>query len=154
MYEWRTGRDCIFKNDIHLVFVTKSLGEIFSNEMLRRVEDIMNETCSQMDCDLLSFSGGDNHIHMTVSAHPKIAVSNLVSKLKAKSSYFLRREYPSELESHLWGRHFWSPSYCLLSCQPDSLGMVEKYIERQSLRPNTKAAKTSQALRKIEKNWA
>uniref|UniRef100_UPI003977B472 transposase n=1 Tax=Chlamydia suis TaxID=83559 RepID=UPI003977B472 len=46
-----------------------------------------------MDCELLEFGGEDDHIHMMVSVHPKLAISNLVSKLKGKSSYMIRREY-------------------------------------------------------------
>jgi len=51
MYKWRTGRSCIFKNIIHLVFVTKYRRRVFSLEMLNRLKKIINETCKQMDCD-------------------------------------------------------------------------------------------------------
>ena len=33
----------------------------------------MKETCEQMDCELLEFGGEDDHIHMMVSVHPKLA---------------------------------------------------------------------------------
>ena len=52
MYEWRTGRSCVFKNTVHLVFVTKYRRGVFSTEMLARTKEVMQETCLQMDCEL------------------------------------------------------------------------------------------------------
>ncbi|MFT6194556.1 MAG: putative transposase [Cognaticolwellia sp.] len=45
---------------------------MFTKEMLEYVNEIMKETCLQMDCELLEFGGEENHIHLVVSAHPKV----------------------------------------------------------------------------------
>lgn len=149
MYEWRTGRSCIFKNNAHLVFVTKYRRGVFTKAMLDRTKEIMEETFQQIDCELLEFGGEHNHIHMMISIHPKVAVSNLVSKLKGKSSYMLRREYWDRIKTMLWGNHFWSPSYCVVSCGGASLDVVKQYIESQNTPPSEKAVKTSRSLKKI-----
>ncbi len=146
MYEWRTGRSCLFKNDAHLVFVTKYRRGVFTKEMLDRTKEIMEETCKQMDCELLEFGGEHDHVHLMVSIHPKVAVSNLVGKLKGKSSYILRREYWNRIKTMLWGNHFWSPSYCVVSCGGASLDVIKQYIENQNTPPSERAVKTSRAL--------
>ncbi len=146
MYEWRTGRSCLFKNNAHLVFVAKYRRGVFTKEMLDRTKAIMEETCKQMDCELLEFGGEHDHVHLTVSIHPKVAVSNLVGKLKGKSSYMLRREYWERIKTMLWGNQFWSPSYCVVSCGGASLDVVKQYIENQSTPPSESAVKTSRAL--------
>jgi putative transposase len=148
MYEWRTGRLCLYKNNVHLVFVTKYRRKVFTKEMLERVNDIIKETCEQMDCELIEFGGEDNHIHLMVSVHPKIAVSNLVGKLKGKSSYMIRREYWEHIKPMLWGNHFWSPSYCVVSCGGASLDIVKEYINNQNAPPSEKSVKTSKALKR------
>jgi len=148
MYEWRTGRKCLFKNNAHLVFVTKYRRGVFTKEMLDRTKEIMKETCKQMDCELLEFGGEHDHVHLMVSIHPKVAVSNLVSKLKGKSSYMLSREYWEHIKTMLWGNHFWSPSYCVVSCGGASLDVVKKYIENQQEPPTERAIKASKALKK------
>ena len=130
------------------MFVTKYRRGVFTKEMLVRVNEIMKETCLQMDCELLEFGGEDNHIHLMVSAHPKIAVSNLVGKLKGKSSYMIRREYWERIKPMLWGKHFWSPSYCVVSCGGASLDVVKQYINSQNEPPSDKAVKTSKALKR------
>ena len=104
-YPWRTGRSCMYKNFVHLVFVTEYRRGVFSLEMLKRLHEILRETCEQMECELLEFGGEDDHVHLMVAAHPKWAISNLVGKLKGKSAYFLRRELAKELRKKLWGNH-------------------------------------------------
>ena len=51
------------------------------------------KTCTQMDCKLIEFNGEDDHIHIMVNVHPKLAISNLVGKLKGKTSYFMRKNH-------------------------------------------------------------
>jgi putative transposase len=127
----RHGRHCVFKNFIHLVFVTKYRRNVLTNPMLKRVEELVRETCQQMDCELIEFNGEHDHTHMIVSAHPKVAISHLVGKLKGKSAYFLRQEFSKEVRKKLWGDHFWSPSYCVVSCGGAPLEIVKRYIDNQ-----------------------
>jgi putative transposase len=127
----RHGRHCVFKNFVHLVFVTKYRRDVISEPMLRRMEELIQETCEQMECELIKFSGEHDHVHLMVSVHPKLAVSNLVGKLKGKTAYFLRQEFSKEVRKKLWGKHFWSPSYCVVSCGGAPLEVVKKYIEDQ-----------------------
>ena len=97
MYEWRTGRSCIHNNTVHLIFVTKYRRNVLTINMLTSLKEIIKETCLQMDCKLIEFNGEDDHIHMLVSVHPKHSVSNLVGKLKGKSSYVLKRVFWDEI---------------------------------------------------------
>jgi putative transposase len=129
--EIRHGRHCVFKNFLHLVFVTKYKRNVLTNLILGRMEELIRETCTQMECELIKFNGEDDHAHLMVSVHPKVAVSNLVGKLKGKTAYFIRQEFSKEVGKKLWGDHFWSPSYCVVSCGGASLEIVKKYIEDQ-----------------------
>ena len=148
MYDWRTGRSCVFKNHAHLVFVTKYRGEVFTVEMLELTKSIIAETCEQMDCELLEFGGEHNHIHLMVAIHPKVSVSNLVGKLKGKSSYMLRREFWGQIKTMLWGNHFWSPSYCVVPCGGATVEVTKQYIEEQNAPPSEQAVQRSKALTK------
>lgn len=146
MYPWRTGRSCVYKNYVHLVFVTKYRRDVFTLEMLNKLKEIFEETCKQMDCELLEFGGEDDHVHMMVAVHPKVALANLVGKLKGKSSYVLRREYWGRIKKKLWGKSFWSPSYCAVSCGGASLKVIKEYIEDQKKPPSEKQIKQSRSI--------
>lgn len=145
-FNWRTGRSCIFKNFVHLVFITKYRRGVFNKEMLDRLHVLFDETCKQMDVELIEFGGEDDHVHIIICCHPKIAISNLVGKLKGKSSYFLRQEFWSQLKSKLWGGHLWSPSYCVVSCGGAPLDIVKDYVANQRKDPDPKNIKRSKLL--------
>jgi len=138
-YAWRTGRSCVFKNNVHLVFVTKYRRDVFTLEMLNRMKELFSETCIQMDVELIEFGGEDDHVHLLVTVPPKLAIANLVGKLKGKSSYFLRKEYTKQLKKKLWGDHLWSPSYCVVSCGGAPLDIIKAYVENQRKPPSQKA---------------
>jgi putative transposase len=116
--------------------------------MLSRIHAIMKETCEQMDCELIEFGGEDDHIHLLAAVHPKLAISNLVGKLKGKSSYLVRQEYHRQLKNKLWGAHLWSPSYCVVSCGGAPLDVIKEYVQNQRKPPSSQAVATSKRLTK------
>ena len=99
-----------------------------------------------MDCELLEFNGEDDHIHMMIHVHPKLAISNLAGKLKGKTSYFMRKYHTTYVKRFLWGNRFWSPSYCMVSCGGAPLDIIKKYIENQRTPTLEKHIKKSVAL--------
>ena len=129
----------MFKNFLHLVFVTKYRRNVLTSKMLTTLENVFTETCLQMDGQLIEFGGEDDHVHLMVSCPPKTAVSNFAGKLKGKSSYVLRKVYMSELRKKLWGSHLWSPSYCVVSCGGAPLDIVKAYVANQRRPPSDKA---------------
>ncbi len=77
--------------------------------------------------------GKDDHIHLLVSAPPKLSVTNIVRWLKGTSAWRLFRECP-ELQSNYWkkvDRHLWSPSYYVESIGTTNQKAVAKYIDDQ-----------------------
>jgi putative transposase len=45
--------------------------------------------------------------------------------------YRLRAQKFTEVHKKLWGNHFWSPSYCAVSCGGAALETVKAYIQDQ-----------------------
>lgn len=78
--------------------------------------------------------GLDDHIHLFVSAPPKISVSSIVKQLKGTSSLRLFAMHP-ELKSEYWKRRgersLWSPSYFAESIGSVNEQAVAKYIDSQ-----------------------
>jgi putative transposase len=151
-FEWRTGRSCVFRTFYHLVFVTKYRRTALTSDMLKRLEEIFKETMQQMDGELLEFGGEGDHVHIMISAHPKNAMSAIVSKLKGKSSYLLRREFWTDIKKKLWGKHFWSPSYCIVSCGGAPLDIVKAYIANQQRPEDPKHIAQSKRLTGVKRN--
>jgi len=148
-YQWRTGRSQIYKHYYHLVFVTKYRRHVFTKEILERTEIIFKETCEQLDCELIEFNGEDDHVHILINIPPKHSVAIVVSKLKGKSSYFIRKEFWEQVKKKLWGDHFWSPSYCSVTCVGAPLEVIKKYIDDQRKPSSKKGVAQSIRERKV-----
>jgi transposase IS200 family protein len=44
----------------------------------------------------------------------------------------IRQANLPEVQRMLWGPHFWSPSYCVVSCGGAPLEVVKRYIQEQA----------------------
>lgn len=124
---WRIGRKCTFENMVHFIFLTKHRN-VLNDKILSRMEEIFDETCKQMRCQLLVVEGGSGHVHLLVSFPPTLAISTLAGKLKGKSSYILMREFSDEIKGKTNKNHFWSPSYCAVSHSNSPLTTIKKFL--------------------------
>jgi putative transposase len=118
--------------------------------MLKRLEDIMRDKCSEVDAQLMEFNGETEHVHLLVSFPAKVSISELVRLLKGVSSRLIRQEFWDQIKNKLWGNHFWSPSYCAVSADGAPLEIIKKYIEDQN-RPSSENQKKMSA--DANKRW-
>jgi putative transposase len=114
-----------------LVFTPKHRRGPFTDEILRRCEEVMRAVCADFETELVEFNGERDHVHLLVHYPPKVALSRLVGSLKGVSARRLRQEFPSHIRKYLWGDHFWSPSYFAASCGGAPLSIIKEYIENQ-----------------------
>ena len=119
------------KNIVHLIFVTKYRRRVFTSEMLRDCERLMRSLASDLKIVIHEFGGENDHVHLMVQIPPTITISSVVKRLKGSSSHLLRKKYWPHVRSYLWGKAFWSPSYCCVSCGGASIETVKEYIENQ-----------------------
>jgi putative transposase len=127
----RRGRSVVHNLHPHLVFVPKYRHGAFTDEILTRCEALMREVCEKANAELREFNGEHDHVHLLIHYPPQVKLSTLVGSLKGVSAHYLRKEYADHLPKHLWGAHFWSPSYFAASAGGAPLSAVKEYIEQQ-----------------------
>jgi len=128
----RTGRHCAFILHAHLVFVTKYRHRVFTDRHLRRMEIIMGDVAANLDCEVVEFNGEANHVHLLVTFPPKVAISDLVQRLKGVSSRRMRQEFPELAAHYRRANRLWSGSYFAGSVGGAPLSILKQYIEQQS----------------------
>ncbi|MEU2744401.1 IS200/IS605 family transposase [Streptomyces sp. NPDC007095] len=124
-------RTVVYTLHAHLVFTPKHRRGPFTDEILRRCEEVMRAVCADFETELVEFNGEKGHVHLLVHYPPKVSVSKLVGSLKGVSARRLRQGYPDHIRKYLWGAHFWSPSYFAASCGGAPLSIIKEYIENQ-----------------------
>ena len=143
IYDWRTGRYCVFKNFVHLVFVTKYRKNVFTPPMLDTMKVAAKESCLNMGGELIEFGGEDDHIHLMVVVPPTPALCFFAGRIKGATSFAVRKAFKKELAAKLWGNHLWSPSYCAVSCGGATLDTVKHYIQNQRKPASIKGVRQS-----------
>jgi len=113
------------------VFTPKYRKAVFTDELLKVCEQVMSDVCVDFGATLDEFNGETDHVHLLVQYPPTVQLSKLVNSLKGVSARVLRRDYPEQVKSLLWGDSLWSPSYFVGSCGGASLNVVKDYIENQ-----------------------
>ena len=72
-----------------------------------------------------------DHVQLLVSVPPDLAVSELVKRLKGRSSRLMLEEF-GELRKVYWGRHLWARGYFVASSGNVTDEVIAEYIEEQS----------------------
>jgi putative transposase len=114
-----------------LVFVPKYRKKVITERVFAVLTSSWETTCSRFECELRETGWESDPVHLLVGYPPKVALSGLVNSLKGRSAHRLRGEHFPEIERKLWGPHFWSPSYCAVSCGGAPLEIVKRYVEQQ-----------------------
>ena len=128
----RRGRHVVYNLHVHLVFVTKYRGKVFTKEVLDDLEKSFIEVCNKFESQLIEFNGESDHVHLLVSYPPKVSISALVNSLKGVSSRMIRKKKYQSIESKLWDDALWSPSYFASSCGGAPIDILRQYIEQQN----------------------
>ena len=114
-----------------MVFVTKYRRKAITERVFEVLKTSWEATCKEFECDLREAGWEYDHARLLVGFPPKVPLSKLVNSLKGGSAHRLRQHNFPEVTSKLWGQHFWSPSYCAVSCGGAPLAIVKRYIENQ-----------------------
>lgn len=128
------GRTSVYNLNYHLIWGTKYRNRVLKGNVEVALKRILYEVAEQYGFSIDHMEiGKDDHIHLLVSAPPKLSVTNIVRCLKGISARQLFVECP-ELQRSYWkrqGRHLWSPSYYVESIGTTNQAAVAKYIDDQ-----------------------
>ena len=92
------------------------------------------QICESEDVIILKGVVSNDHVHMHLNYRPSHSISELVKRLKGRSSRLLQQGFP-ELQKRYWGRHFWSIGYGCWSTGNITDEMVNDYLEHHR-KPN------------------
>ena len=73
-----------------------------------------------------------DHVHLLLSIPPKMAVSEVVGRIKGRVAIRMYKEIP-EIRKKFWGRRFWARGYFVSTVGVDE-ETIRKYIQNQELR--------------------
>ena len=124
----RKGSHTISQMQAHIVWVTKYRYEVLKGDIQKRCRDIIVQICDAEDIRILKGVVSKDHIHLHIEYPPSKSMSDIVKKLKGRSSRKLQEEF-KELSKQYWGKHFWAIGYGVWSTGNMSDEIVQEYLE-------------------------
>ena len=124
------ARSCAFQANYHLIWATKYRRKVLLGSVEVRLLEVLKTIASQCGFEVLTARVHDgDHVHVFVSAQPKVCIPEMVRVLKCNSAKVLFLEFPL-IRKQLWGGHLWSEGYAVRTAGVVTSVKIEEYINR------------------------
>ncbi len=125
------ARTCVYNVNYHIVWCVKYRKPILTESIQKELKQILYDIADDKEFIIQSCEIGNNdHIHLFVSAHPKLSPSYIVKMLKGISGRKLFLNHP-EISDKLWKGTLWNNSYYIETTGSISEDVIKQYIEKQ-----------------------
>lgn len=124
------ARTCVYNAKYHIVWSVKYRKAVLIGEIDDALNQLLNQIAADKSFTIHAMEIMPDHVHVFVSAHPKISPSYIVKMLKGISGRLLMLKYP-KLKQQLWKGNLWNSSYYLETVGSVSKDAIRKYIEKQ-----------------------
>lgn len=123
----------VYNLNYHLVFVTKYRHKVFVGDIADYAKQRINEICVKYGWESLALEVMDEHIHLFVSAPPKVAPLTIASTIKSIVAVDVFRKFTTLKQKYFWGSGLFSDGCYYGSAGTVSSATIKKYIEEQKL---------------------
>ena len=131
---YRKTAHSVYDLKYHVVWITKYRKPVLQGEIALRVRELIRQTCATLEVYIISGHVSADHVHLLVSVPPNVSVSDLVQRLKGRSSRRLLEEF-GELSRQYWGQHMWARGYFAVSTGNVTDEIIQQYIESHGEKP-------------------
>jgi len=109
----------------HVVFSTKNRRRHLTHDVIERLFAYMGGIIRDEGGTLLAAGGVEDHVHVLIQLRTDMALANLMRSVKAKSSRWIKDEFPNQAE------FAWQEGYAAFSVSKSQQATVIDYIARQ-----------------------
>ena len=113
--EYRKGSHTVYNIQFHFVWVTKYRYHVLAGEVKLRVRELIRQICQQHDFLIEQGHISKDHVHSLVSAPTPMSASQIMQKIKGRSSRMLQQEFP-HLKKRYWGSAYLGTWLLLYYC--------------------------------------
>jgi putative transposase len=111
-----------------LVWITKYRYKVLKGAVGERVRDLVRQVCDSNDIQIIKGRVSQNHIHLYISYPPRLSVSEIMRRIKGRTSRKIQEEFP-HLQKKYGGKHFWGIGYGAFSAGNVTDEMIKEYLD-------------------------
>ena len=86
-----------FCHRFQVVWVTKYRYKVLEVPKRERIREIIRQTCEEMGVHIVRVALARDHVHMFLSIPPKLSLSDVMQRIKGRSSRRIQMEFPDGL---------------------------------------------------------
>lgn len=128
--DYNRTRNKVYLMNYHIVWCPKRRRSVLVGAVRDRFEQIIREVCGELQATILAMEIMPDHLHLFISTNPNLPVSEVVQKIKGRSSRVLRQEFAALLKLPT----LWTHSYFVSTAGNVSSETIQKYIAEQTAR--------------------
>lgn len=121
----------MYNINYHMVWIPKYRKRVLTEEVKAEMQKLFTNVANQNDMEILAAEVMPDHIHLFVSAPPRLSPSDVVNMFKGVSARWLRARFP-ELKD--LGDALWTRTYYVGTAGTVTKETVRRYIEEQTPR--------------------
>ena len=119
---------CVHLMMYHFIWIPKRRKKILIGKIKGRLIELIKNKSTELGCEVISVEVMPDHVHLFISANPKLSPNFIIGQIKGVSSRILRIEFPQLLSiPSLWTRSYWVSTAGNVSQK-----VIRKYIEEQT----------------------
>ena len=132
MKNYRKTSHSVYDIKYHFVWITKYRKPVLHGEVAIRLRELIREICKAMDIEIIKGHVSKDHVHLLLSVPPYISASDVMKRIKGKTSRKLLSE-SRMLSKKFWGRHLWARGYFAATSGNVTDEVILQYIELQAV---------------------
>lgn len=129
----------------HLIFATKYRRQVLTPRVFDALRRSVAQTAKAIGVTIEAIEADQDHVHLLFAFPPHLALATIAQRIKGASSRHIRQQRFPDVLRKLWGRHLWSPSYCVVSCGGAPLDVVKRYVDNQNTEGHQRRARFKRA---------
>jgi len=111
----------------HFVWLPKYRRRVLTGEVQVEVKRLVQECADRHGLTILEQETDEDHIHVFVSAPPRVSPSEIANLLKGYSSRYLRQKFP-HLKKVCGKEQLWTQTYYVGTAGNVSAEVIRRYI--------------------------
>ena len=128
------GCHTVFYHRYHIVWATKYRYDVLRGELRRRVREIVRQACAELGVEIIKGVLSTDHVHMFIAVPPQHAISDVMRRIKGRSSRRIQQEFPA-IRKRYWGCHFWARGYFSTTSGNITDDVILQYLENHTTEP-------------------
>ena len=101
---------------------------------LDEAREIIRQVCAELGVSIVKGVLSRDHVHMFVAVPPQLSISELMRRVKGRSSRKIQQEFPA-LRKRYWGCHFWARGYFSTTSGNITDDVILQYLEEHIAKP-------------------